>query len=96
MNIGTALFLLLILACPLMMVFMMRGHGHGHGEHEHGDASAASVDQLRRRRDELDREIAAREGGDRYSWSSSPAVSPPADCEDEAQETNHRRALAQR
>lgn len=32
------LLFLLILACPLMMIFMMRGHrGHGHGGHAHGD-----------------------------------------------------------
>ena len=49
------LFLLLILACPLMMIFMMRGmHGHG------GSALAApksreqmSLDELKRERDEL-------------------------------------------
>ena len=62
------LFLLVVLACPLMMVWMMRGgHGHGHAGHSHTD-DAPSTDVLRRRRDELDREIAAREerepGGD--------------------------------
>ena len=58
-----ALFLLLILACPLMMVWMMRG-GHRHGSNaddcdsgEPGD----SMGDLRRRRDELDRLIAERE-----------------------------------
>ena len=69
------LFLLLVLACPLMMIFMMRGHGHGHGA-SHGDGESghtgcnhgghdreepASVDDLRRQRDELDRQIAERE-----------------------------------
>ena len=30
---GQSLFFLLLLACPLMMVFMMGGHGHsGHSE----------------------------------------------------------------
>lgn len=29
------LFLLLVLACPLAMLLMMRG-GHGHGGHSHG------------------------------------------------------------
>ena len=64
------LFLLLVLVCPLMMVWMMRG-GHGHGSHAHGHEHAhepASIDELRRRRDELDRQIAAgertRESGD--------------------------------
>ena len=59
----TLLFLLLVLACPLAMWLMMRG---GHGGHGHGGQSpvgqAASVDELRRQRAELDREIAAREG----------------------------------
>ena len=58
------LFFLLVLACPLMMVFMMRG-GHGHGGHTRGSSGAqdpSSLDELHRRRDELDQEIAAREG----------------------------------
>ena len=69
------LFLLLILACPLMMVFMMRGMHSGRGEGEradrgqHGDhamsldghrAEDASLAELHQRRDELDREIAKR------------------------------------
>lgn len=57
------LFFLLVLACPLMMVFMMRG-GHGHGGRTHGSSGAqerSSLDELHRRRDELDQEIAARE-----------------------------------
>ena len=95
MSIATALFLLLIVACPLMMVFMMRGHGHG-GGHEHQDVSAASVDELRRQRDELDREIAARANSDLYEgrWSSAPDSSP-ADAERGLHETHHR-AVARR
>jgi hypothetical protein len=62
---STLFLLLLLLACPLMMVFMMRG-GHGHGGHSHGGhdhaGERASLEELRRRRDELDREIAARDG----------------------------------
>lgn len=62
---GQYLFLLLILACPLMMIFMMRG-GHGHSGHadmhgSNGTQEPSSLDELRRRRDGLDREIAARE-----------------------------------
>ena len=54
------LFFLLVLACPLLMWWMMRG-GHGHGGHAHSHSDGpASVDDLRRRRDELDRQIAAR------------------------------------
>lgn len=55
---GTALFFLLILACPLLMWVMMRG-GHGHAGHAQ-QQGPASIDDLRRRRDELDEEIAAR------------------------------------
>ncbi len=62
---GQYLFLLLIIACPLMMIFMMRGGHGGHGGHAHGSNGTqepSSLDELRRRRDELDQEIAAREG----------------------------------
>lgn len=99
MNIATALFFLLILACPLMMIFMMRGHGHGNGgEHEHRDPSATSVDELRRQRDELDREIAARADTDpdEDGWRSPWDASPRADGERGTHETNHRRALTRR
>ena len=55
------LLFLLVLACPLAMWFMMRG-GHGHGGHAHSHGSGpASIDDLRRRREDLDQEIAARE-----------------------------------
>jgi hypothetical protein len=63
------LLVAVVLACPLMMVFMMRG-GHGHGRnhrgHEGGDAHEleprqTSMDDLRRRREELDRLIEQRE-----------------------------------
>ena len=74
---SSALFLLLILlVCPLMMIFMMRGmHGGGQGSaghgHSHGGDGATSseedcktpvsLDELRRQRDSLDREIDERE-----------------------------------
>ena len=78
MNTGTILLLLLVLACPLSMLFM---HGRGgHGGHAHGSGSNAgdpagnghsqhglsdrdrqSLDELRRRRSELDGEIRERE-----------------------------------
>jgi Protein of unknown function (DUF2933) len=64
------LIIALVLACPLMMVLMMRG-GHGHGGHAQarGDESGEgeisrepnSIAELRRRRDELDRLIEERE-----------------------------------
>ena len=56
---ASILFFILVLACPLGMWFMMRG-GHGHAHH--GDGQAVSIEDLRLRRDELDREILAREG----------------------------------
>jgi Spy/CpxP family protein refolding chaperone len=71
---GNYFFLLLILVCPLMMVFMMRGHrghrGHGGradrgqaqghtGGHGHDDPSA-SIDELRHQREQLDSEIEER------------------------------------
>jgi hypothetical protein len=67
---SSVLFLLLVLACPLLMWLMMRG-GHGHGQGGHGSHHAAAIDghhgeapstdDLRRRRAGLDREITARE-----------------------------------
>jgi hypothetical protein len=68
---GTLFFLLLILACPLMMVWMMRGHGgHGHEpghSHTYDNASripGGSLGELRRKRAELDAEIAQFEEAD--------------------------------
>ena len=68
MNASSLLFLLLVLACPLMMVFMMRGHGghaHGHGSHGGSDEAApqakASLQELRTRLDELESQIEERE-----------------------------------
>jgi Protein of unknown function (DUF2933) len=67
---GNYLFLLLILACPLMMIWMMRGMHGGHGGHArrhaagrgdgHSDSNA-SLEELRRQREQLDREIEERE-----------------------------------
>lgn len=46
---------ILIAACPLMMIFMMRGHGHG--GHAQVDPKPTreqmSLDELKRERDEL-------------------------------------------
>ena len=72
-----SLLLLLVLVCPLMMLFMMRGMHGGHGAtpdggHAHGagggcghdDAgtdSNTSLDELRRQREQLDEQIEARE-----------------------------------
>ena len=70
MTASTLFFLLIVLACPLMMVFMMRGMHGGHGNESRGPGERAaaepetSVDDLRRRRAELDRLIDERESGD--------------------------------
>ncbi len=68
MDAGTVFLLLLLLACPAMMLFMHRGgHSHGdhagtaHGGHDHRTRHGDDVDELRRRRDELDAEIEERE-----------------------------------
>jgi hypothetical protein len=89
MEFGVLFPVLFLVPCALMMIFMMRGHGGHGGEHEHHDVSAASVDELRRRRDELDRELAAREG-------SSLAVSSCTDAERDEHEATHRPAPARR
>jgi Protein of unknown function (DUF2933) len=80
------LVLLLALACPLMMVFMMRGgHGHGQGSHaggSHGGGEQAtpadaaqeppSLDELRARLDELQAQIQALEAQDGDRVSAAP------------------------
>ena len=70
------LLLVLLLACPLMMVFMMRGHGHGHagdGTHTGSDTTGErpSLDELRARVDDLEAQIRARE--DEQADRLSPA-----------------------
>jgi hypothetical protein len=78
MTASTIFFVLLVLACPLMMMFMMRGgRGHGgqgghaggsHGGHgQEPEPRETSTDDLRRQRDELDREIEHRE-----QWEPQP------------------------
>ena len=56
--------LLLVLACQLMMVFMHRGvrGGHSEGSTHRGDAGISgeaprTLDELQRRRDQLDADI---------------------------------------
>ena len=73
MNPESLFLLLILLACPLMMMFMMRGGGHGgHGMHGMRDDQAGSaddqnanrilsIDELRSQREALDAEIATRE-----------------------------------
>jgi hypothetical protein len=72
MDAGTALVLVLLLACPLMM-FWMHGRGHrGHGAHGgQGDDSLprpATLEELRQVREDIDARIAEleeREAGGR-------------------------------
>ena len=82
MELGSLLILLLLLACPLLMFGMMRGHGghgggasHGAGHGHHADemSGAGSLDELRRRREELDVEIAEREQAETAAETTTPA-----------------------
>jgi hypothetical protein len=76
-------FLLLVLACPLAMFFMMRG-GHGHG-HSHttsvdgSDVGRLSAEELRRRRGELDRLIEEREQAEARVASEATPLRPTDD-----------------
>lgn len=64
------LVLVLVLACPLMMIWMMRGHVHGGDAHGTGDErghrergrwpESTSTAELRRQREVLDRLIEER------------------------------------
>lgn len=51
--------LLFVLACPLLMLFMMRGM-HGHGSQAHHDSGRMTLDELKRERDALNDQIADR------------------------------------
>jgi hypothetical protein len=52
--------LLLLLACPLMMIFMMRGmHGGGHSRAAETHPDDLSAAELRRLRDESDQRLQA-------------------------------------
>lgn len=82
MDAGSLIYLLLILACPVAMIFMMKGmhgahgahsreKGHSHSEQDGSHACCRSgsdhrqenlsLDDLRARRAELEREISERE-----------------------------------
>ena len=78
MELRTLLVLLLVLACPLMMLFMHRGSHASHVGPEQVHAASEktsgtlSLDELRSRRNELDVEIAQLERAD--SDKKSPAA----------------------
>ena len=86
MNASTLFLLLLVLACPLSMMWMMRGgHGQGHGSHAHGGhehsaepptprMSERSTRGLRELRDEIDQMIEERERGDYTQSEREPEI----------------------
>ena len=59
MTLGTILLVLILLACPLMMLLMHRG---GHKHRAAMDEARPSLDELRRRRGAIDDEIRSRQG----------------------------------
>lgn len=70
-GLASLLTVLIVLACPLMMIFMMRGvhggHGAGHAAGGHGetsdeypDHSQKTLDELKHERDLLNEEIGQR------------------------------------
>jgi hypothetical protein len=65
--------LLLVLACPLMMFFMMRGM-HGKGGRAHPDGEQMTLDELKRERDALNQQIADR--AEQVTDERRQAVSP--------------------
>jgi hypothetical protein len=82
------LLLLLILACPLMMIFMMRGMHGGRGDNADGDQARGhqmrswgepksdapdSLEELLKRRDELDREIEERKAAEQAAATPGAA-----------------------
>jgi hypothetical protein len=63
-GIAGLLLFLLVIACPLMMGFMMKGmhggRGHGHGQAEPKSREQMSMDELKQARDVLNDEIGQR------------------------------------
>ena len=66
--------LLLILACPLMMIFMMKGMHGGHGGHAQPGQKPRvqmSMDELKHERDALNEEIGRRAEQHLYSGDNT-------------------------
>jgi hypothetical protein len=60
---ATVIPFLLVIACPLMMIFMMRGMHGGHGGHGHPDQKPReqmTLDELKQERDVLNEQIGRR------------------------------------
>lgn len=83
--LGGVLPLLLILACPLMMILMMfgmHGHGHGHAGHQAPPDEAQpprqrmTLEELKRERDELNALIGdrAERAADREAANREAAI----------------------
>lgn len=83
--LGGVLPLLLILACPLMMILMMfgmHGHGHGHAGHQAPPDEAQpprqrmTLEELKRERDELNALIGdrAEQAADREAANREAAI----------------------
>lgn len=64
--------LLLILACPLMMIFMMRGMHGGHRQGRQPSREQMTLDELKHTRDELNEEIGQRaeQDSDKRRWEA--------------------------
>lgn len=54
---GMGWFLLLLLICPLMMIFMMKGMHGPHDNHHKNEVSKADLDLLKRENDLLSKEL---------------------------------------
>ena len=65
--------LLFVLACPLMMLFMMRGM-HGQGGRAHRRGEQMTLDEMKRERDSLNEQIAER--AEQMTDERRQAVSP--------------------
>lgn len=81
MDIGSLFLVLLLLACPLLMVFMHRGSHRAHGGRDHshvagGMPSGRSLEELRRHRDAIDCEIARIESEESKTEAETTSPTP--------------------